>query len=268
MTTIAEIIKEHIVWRKQILKLAKADLVKTYSGAALGWAWAIIKPAVMIFIYWFAFSSGFRNSKGIAGYPFFLWLIAGIISWFYISEMVSQGAGAMRSYKHLVTKMKFPISTIPTFVGIAKLSIHLILVAVTIIIFVLAGRPPSIHILQLPAYMLLMCMFATGWCMFASMLGAVSKDFINLVKSFMTALFWLSGIMFNMAGMNKPWIRAIFKLNPISFTVEGYRNCFIHQVWIWEHPRWLMVYLCEMLVMWILAIWAYRKLKKEIPDIL
>ena len=50
------VIKDHIEYRQQIFKLAKADLVKTYRGAALGWAWAIIKPAVTIFVYLFAFS--------------------------------------------------------------------------------------------------------------------------------------------------------------------------------------------------------------------
>ena len=48
-----EIIKDHVSYRQQIFKLAKADLVKTYRGAALGWSWAIIKPAVTIFVYWF-----------------------------------------------------------------------------------------------------------------------------------------------------------------------------------------------------------------------
>ena len=54
------IIREHIKWRHQIFKLAKSDLRKTYSGAALGWSWAVIKPAVTIFVYWFAFSVGLR----------------------------------------------------------------------------------------------------------------------------------------------------------------------------------------------------------------
>ena len=47
------IIKEHIQWKSQIFKLAEADLKKTYNGAALGWAWAVIKPTITIFIYWF-----------------------------------------------------------------------------------------------------------------------------------------------------------------------------------------------------------------------
>ena len=35
MKILIEIIKDHIEYRKQIFKLAKADLVKTYRGAAL-----------------------------------------------------------------------------------------------------------------------------------------------------------------------------------------------------------------------------------------
>ena len=55
VSTIKNIIKEHVTWRSQILKLAKADIIKTYSGAALGWAWALVKPTITIFVYWFAF---------------------------------------------------------------------------------------------------------------------------------------------------------------------------------------------------------------------
>lgn len=76
MSQIVTILKEHFEYRKQILKLAKADLIKTYRGAALGWSWAIIKPTITIFVYWFAFSIGLRAGKPINGYPFFLWLIA------------------------------------------------------------------------------------------------------------------------------------------------------------------------------------------------
>ena len=47
----------------------RADLVKTYRGAALGWAWAIIKPAVTIFVYWFAFEIGLRAGKDVNRFP-------------------------------------------------------------------------------------------------------------------------------------------------------------------------------------------------------
>ena len=116
------------------IKLAKADLVKTYRGAALGWMWAIIKPAVTIFVYWFAFTIGLRAGKSVNGFPYFLWIIAGVVPWFYISEMITGGTECIRKYSYLVTKMKFPVATIPTFINISKFAIHAMLIAIVIII--------------------------------------------------------------------------------------------------------------------------------------
>lgn len=265
---IGQIIKEHIEWRSQIFKLAKSDLIKTYSGAALGWSWAVIKPSVTIFVFWFAFSTGLRDRAGIEGFPFFLWLIAGMIPWFYIQEMITQGTNAMRKYSHLVTKMRFPISTIPTFFSISHLVVHLILLAAIIVIYIIAGYMPSVYYLQLIWYAGTMFLFCTGWCLFSSMLGAISKDFVNLIKAFSTALFWISGIMFDITSIDAKWAQIIFKLNPITYTVEGFRNCFVHNIWFWEQPKMMLLYVCELLVMWLLALWAFNKLRKEIPDVL
>ena len=118
LSALKTIIRDHIKYRKQIFKLAKADLSKTYRGSALGWSWAVIKPVVTIFVYWFAFSIGLRANKPINGYDFFLWLIAGIVPWFYMGDMITTGTKCIRKYSYLVTKMKFPVSTIPTFVSL------------------------------------------------------------------------------------------------------------------------------------------------------
>ncbi|MGI6721799.1 MAG: ABC transporter permease [Anaerovoracaceae bacterium] len=264
------IIKEHIEWRGQIKSLAWADLKKTYNGAALGWAWAVIRPAVTIFIYWFAFSSGLRGRAGLEGTSFFLWMLPGIIPWFYMRDMLTTGTGGMRRYKHLVTKMKFPVSTIPTFMSLGQFVVHLFMMAAVIVIFIGSGVHPSIYWLQLPLYMILMVLFWTFWGLFGSVLAAMSKDFLNLVKSFSMALFWLSGIMFSITNIHSHAVVIIMKIIPVTFIAEGYRNCFIemHHGWIWEQPAWLEVYLLEVLIMGLLALWVYKKLKKEMPDVL
>ena len=247
MSYLIEIIKDHIQYKQQIFKLAKADLIKTYRGAALGWAWAIIKPAVTIFVYWFTFEIGLRAGKDVNGFPFFLWLISGVIPWFYMSDMITGGTECIRKYSYLVTKMKFPISTIPTFFSISKFMVHLVLLVIMIIIFMLMGYPPDIYLLQLPIYML----------------------FSNLVKSLVTAVFWLSGIIWNINTIKDiPWLNVILKLNPVTYLVEGYRNCFIHKTWIWESPKTLIAFLVITALLIIAAVWVYRRLRKEIPDVL
>ena len=268
MSTLIEIIKDHIQYKQQIFKLAKADIVKTYRGAALGWAWAIIKPAVTIFVYWFAFQIGIRSGKPVEGYPFFLWLIAGLIPWFYINDMLTQGTESIRRYSYLVTKMKFPISTIPTFVSISKLMVNLFLIVVMILIFVFMGYSPDIYIIQLPIYIMLSFIFFTVFSLFASLLACMSKDFSNLIKSLVTAVFWLSGIVWNVNTIDIPWLKTLLKINPVTYLVEGFRNCFIHKTWIWESPKTLLCFLAILLIMTMLSVIIYKKLRKEIPDVL
>ncbi len=265
---IGEIIKDHITYVQQIFKLAKADLVKTYRGAALGWAWAIIKPAVTIFVYWFAFSIGLRVGNTVDGYPYFLWLISGILPWFYMSEMITSGTDTIRKYSYLVTKMKFPISTIPTFVSISKFIIHLMLVMIVILIFIFMGYPPDIYIIQLPIYMLLMFIFFTIWSLFSSLLASMSKDFGNLVKSMVTAVFWLSGILWNPDSISIPWLKQFLMLNPVTFITTGFRNCFINKIWFFEQPKRLLYFVIITTIMLLIAVWAYKRLRKEIPDVL
>lgn len=268
MSTLGTIIKEHLDWRGQILLLAKADIIKTYSGAALGWAWAVVKPVITVFVFWFAFTYGLRAGGSVNGYSFVLWMMPGFVAWFYMSEMMTQGAQAVRKYRFLVTKMKFPVSTIPTFVSLARLAVHIGLLIFVMIIFVLTGHFPDIYWLQILFYMLCMLLFWMCWALFASMLGAMSKDFINFIKSITTAVFWCSGILWDVNTIGIPWLQKALYFNPVTYIATGYRNCFIYKTWFWEEPLQLIIFIGMLIVMLMLGVWSYKKLIKEIPDVL
>lgn len=182
--------------------------------------------------------------------------------------MLTAGTDTIRKYSYLVTKMKFPVSTIPTFISISKFIVHLVLIGIMIVIFICMGYPPTIYILQLPFYMLLLFIFFTIWSLFASLLSSMSKDFGNLVKSMVTAVFWLSGILWNPDTITIGWVKKLLMVNPVTFLINGFRNCFINEVWFFEQPKRLLYFVIVTLVMLILAIWTYKRLRKEIPDVL
>lgn len=94
--------------------------------------------------------------------------------------MITGGAGSIRKYRYLVTKIKFPISTIPTFVSLSCLAVHIGLLLIMILIFVGFGYPPTIYYLQLPVYMLMMFAFFTTWGLFS---GVVVGDQPGLFES-------------------------------------------------------------------------------------
>ena len=116
--------------------------------------------------------------------------------------------------------------------------------------------------------MLMMFLFFTAWGLFAGVLAAISQDFLNLVKSLIQALFWLSGILYDASKIEIVWVKKILLFNPVTICANGYRNVFIKHVWFWETPQELINYAIVLLVMAVLAVWAYGRLKKEIPDVL
>lgn len=268
VNTLKEILKEHWLYRKQIVKLAKSDIIKTYKGAALGWLWAIAKPAVTVAVFYFAFTVGLRSSKPVEGYPYFLWLIAGMMPWFYMRDTLIAGSDSIRRYKYLVTKIKYPVSTIPTFVNLSQFVINIGLCLIMGIIFIFYGKMPDIYWLQIPIYMFLMLLFFNSWALFAGMLSAMSRDFLNLVKAVVTALFWVSGIMYEVGSIQIDIIREIMLFNPITIIVNGFRDSLIYKEWIWENLGELRNFFIVYLVMIVLSLWAYKKLRKDIPDVL
>ena len=268
INTLKLIIEEHRLYRPQIFMLAKSDLIKTYRGSALGWAWAVIKPVITLFVFWFAFSVGLRHGKPIAGYPFFLWLEAGFLPWFYMQELITGGAGCIRKYSHLVTKMKFPISIIPTYFNLSHLYTHFALLGISIVLFMCFGYMPDVYLLQIPLYMLMMFAFFTIWSLFSGMLSAVSRDFQNLVKAFSSAIFWMSGIIYNVEDIEQSWLRVLLKFNPVTVIASGYRNAFVYKRWFWHDKISLACFMVTFSLFTLAAIWAYRKLRKEIPDVL
>lgn len=268
INTLVDIISDHIVFRKQLVKLAKSDIVKTYRGAALGWSWALIRPAVTIFVLWFAFSAGIRGRQPMDGFPFFLWLIAGMIPWFYMRDMISQGAGSIRKYKFLVLKIKYPVSTIPTIISIANIAVNICLQLAMICIFALKGYKPTIYYLQIPLIILLMFIFFTAWSLFSAMLSAMSHDFLELVKAMINAVFWLSGVVYNPDKIHNHIIHGIMMFNPVTLVCKWYRNAMLYQRWVWQDFYALRNYTIVTVIMIICALWAYKKLIKDIPDVL
>jgi teichoic acid transport system permease protein len=99
--------------RRLVWKLAKNDFKTRYAGSYLGAIWAFIQPIVTILVYWFVFSLGMKASTGPEAMPFVLFLLAGIVPWFYFQDSLNGGTTSLLEYNYLVKKVVFNISVLP-----------------------------------------------------------------------------------------------------------------------------------------------------------
>ena len=233
MFTMFSIFKEHRHNAKQIFMLALFTL----------------------FIYWFAFSFGIRASGDIAGLPRFIFMLVGFIPWFFISDSILFGSQSIRKNRQFVVKMYFPVSNIMTFTLLEKFMVHLLLCGLMVIYLCFAGYWPSVYTLQFFYYCPLMFLFFLALSWSTAPMSAFSRDFENFIKSIMTGLFWLSSVMWD-------------SYTPINYFVNGYRKAFVSQEWFWEYPQETLIFLAELVVVMLLGMYNYKRLRKRLPDVL
>lgn len=245
-----------------------------YKGAAIGPAWAVIKPAFTLFVYWFAFSIGLRTLRDVPveihGVTLkidrFLFMMVGFIPWFYISESITHGAKSIREHRQYVTKINFPVSTIMTFTSIARIYVHFLL-SLLMYIYVVFRWGASWYNLQYFFYMPLMFLFFIFLSWSTAPMCAFSRDLENAIVSIMSGIFWLSGVIYNTYDLPEP-LKTIMLFNPINFFVNGYRNVFLYNRFFFEYKTEFVIFLVEFFALFFLGVFNYNRLRKKIPDVL
>lgn len=275
-----QIAKEHRHFGKQILLLAKNELIKTYKGAVIGPFWAVIKPAFTLFVYWFAFTCGIKNLGDgvsvtmsgiqIGNFDRFTFMLVGFIPWFFITDSITLGAKSIRLNRQFVTKVSFPVSTIMTYTAVARLYVHIFLsVLMYIYLVFISGISPSVYNVQFFLYCPLMFTFFVVLTWSTAPMSAFSRDFENMIVSIMSGIFWLSGIIYSSYNFDDNRIlKWLMMLNPINFFANGYRNAFLYNRWFYEYPLELIIFVIEFVLIFVLGIFNYNRLRKTLPDVL
>lgn len=269
-----EIISCNVKNVKQTVGMAVIDLKKRYSSSSFGLAWAIIKPMLFVLVYWFGIEVGIRGGKSAdSGVPFILWLIAGILPWFFVSEALVQCGLSIRSHRHLVTKSVFPIPTIPTFSELSLFFVHMILIGIATAIFIIYGFVTGNFFLDEHFIQIVYCLislFVMMWTIsvFFSALVVVSRDFEYLLKSATQILFWLSPILWDIKRIEKiKFIYYVVRINPITYVIGIYRDAFLGR-WCFSDVKGLLCFWIEIIIMCFVSCFVFRRLQHEFADIL
>ena len=264
-----EILRDNWAWRKQIGNLALFELVKKSRGAVLSWAWLLVKPMIFIFCFWFAIEIGLRSGNSQSnGTPYLLWLSAGIIPWFFMSDMLGAGVDVFRRYPYLVNKVKFPLSAISSVFSSASMLVELMLMVVLFLMFFLYQQPVTIYLLQVPLLLIMMWFFWTSVSILFSPLSALSKDIANLLHAMTQPIFWLSGVLFNVSNIQIGWVRFLLNINPVTFFATSFRDAFCGNAWFWSDTVPFVSFLIVFAIIVFLATLSYKNLNQEVADVL
>ena len=95
------------------------------------------------------------------------------------------------------------------------------------------------------------------------------KDLGQIVNIILQVGIWVTPIMWNIdSAQFSPTVIKILKFNPMFYIVQGYRDSFINQKWFWEYPTMTLYYWIFAMVVLLLGIRVFRKLRTHFADVL
>lgn len=160
-------------------------------GSYLGVFWAFIQPSLLVFIYWFVFQVGFRSTP-VEDFPFILWLLAGIVPWFYFSDSLASSTNSIEQNSYLVKKIVFNTHLLPIVKIVSSLMVHFVFMMLMFLIFFSYGESFSLYQLQIFYYSFALTMFLVGLSWIVSSLNVFLKDIGQIVSIILQFGFWLT----------------------------------------------------------------------------
>ena len=260
------------VWdlRKIISSLALEDFKKRFVGSYFGVFWMFVQPVVTVISYYCVFQLGFKSAppSGIDA-PYVLWLIPGIVPWFYFNEAVQMGTGVLYDYNYLVKKVVFKIDILPIVKVLAALYVHVFFVVFTLVLYSGYHYYPDIYDLQILYYSAAVFIFALAVSYFVAAITVFLRDTTQIINIILQVGVWITPIMWNIDTMElSPALITLLKLNPMYYIVLGYRQSLIDKRWFWENPSLTIYFWVLTIILFAVGSKVFRKLKVHFADVL
>ena len=255
------------IWqnRTRMLRIVWYDIKIENRSLYLGTFWKILSPLIQLGTFWFVFGIGIRGGAPIDGYPFLVWLVAGLVPWFFINRSITTGAMSISSKAGMVFKIKFPIATIPVGSIIHRLYDHIVMMGILIVIFLAHGIFPSIYWLNLLYYLLFLFVFLSALAMVVSVLVQLAKDFGKLITSLLQLVFFLTPIIWQIDNV-PDWAQSVLFVNPVLYVVDGYRHALLFQISFFERPQLMVFFWGVTLVLLLIGCYLQRKYATRFVD--
>ncbi len=252
--------------RRLISAMAAREVRVQYVGSSLGLLWTLIHPIVMITVFWFVFSVGFK-AKPLNDVPFIVWLTAGLAPWYIFFEIISGSTNIIIAHAHLVKKTIFSPQILPVVKILSGMVNHAVFLLVLLVLLVFQQMPFSLYYFQAAYYLFCMLVLAFGIAWALSALNVFVRDIAQLVTVILQVGFWVTPIFWDI-NMMSPKIQGFLKVNPVYYIIQGYRDSFITFQPFWSYPYYTVYYWLVTLSVLVGGAYIFRKLKPQFPDVL
>ena len=263
------ILKEQFSHLGIIFRVAQYENKASYQGHYLGLAWEFLNPLIQIGIYYLIFGIGVRGNDEVRGVPFIVWMLFGISCWFFINKAVLDCSKSIQKKVGMVSKMKFPVSVLPSITIVSLLKTFFVMIGISIVVAFFFGIYPTIYWLQIIYYFVALIIFLFFFGLLNSTITLLVRDYHIILQSLMRILFYFSGPIWVIEEARFPaWVIRMIQLNPFFYIINGFRDAFLSRAFFWEYRTTGLFFWGLTLLIAILGTHLHLKFRSKFVDLL
>ena len=225
-------LKEVWEYKDLLFLFVKRDVITLYKQTILGPLWYLIQPLFTSII----FTLVFNNVAGIetGGIPPFLFNLAGITTWNYFKDCLTQTADTFKKNEQIFGKVYFPRIIMPMSVVVSnllKFGIQIFIFIIFYCYFLFAGYDvePSKYVFLFPVLVLFMGMLGLGLGMIISSMVTKYRDLTFLVTFGIQLLMYISLVVLPLSLFQEKGFEWAVRYNPMAYIIETSRFMLLNE---------------------------------------
>lgn len=207
-----------------LIELIKRDFAMRFTGSALGFAWAILQPLSLVFLYWFVFTKMITRLPGSGQDDYVFFLISGLLPWIGLSEGIARSTTSIVENGPMVRRLTFRSEILIVVPNVSAILFELIGIALFTGYLLLRGQHlTDIWMLPFAVGLQLMLQVGIGWLL--ATIFVFFRDVTQILGFALSILFYLSPILYSVAGRYEH----IFRWNPLTPLLGLFRSALLAQ---------------------------------------
>lgn len=261
--TLASDLREIWLYRDLLMLLIRRDVSLRYKQSAIGIAWTVVQPLVLMTIFSVVF--GYFAKLPSDGYPYPLFILCALLPWLYFARALSGASDSLVSSAHLVTKVYFPRLILPiskSVGGLVDLGVAFLLLVVLLAWYrVLPGWP----LLLLPVFVAISMLTAFAIGLWLTALNVRYRDIGLIVPFIVQVWMYASPIAYSISVVPARW-RWAYSLNPMVGVAEGFRWALLGKAA--PDPQPMLISLGIVLILLATGLVFFRRTERSFADII
>ncbi len=252
-------------YRELFYFLAWRDVLVRYKQTAIGVAWALLRPLLMMLVLTF-----FRQAAGLTSViPGAILVFAALLPWQFFSTSLAEASTSLIGNANLISKVYFPRLIVPAGAVITSLVDFLISMVILLGLMVWYRFAPGWQFLTLPLWTLWAFVAALGPGLYVTALNVKYRDFRYVIPFIVQFGLLLSPVFESSAKLTQRlhFSRALYSLNPIVGVIDGFRWAIAGKTEPLYLPGLAVSAAVTVFFLW-LGVWYFRRVEKTFADVI